>query len=177
MTFTLSEADRYTALSLQMSLPKQIQAVGITAGSALQSTHQALQGEVENGLLSIILYSPQSTLLVKEGADFSIQLRSTEKLNDAQYTLSLTEIRLADQQGMETKLNDQSVLLQTGSVTGINKNSVLPKGKLSIYNAAGKLVVQAFGDGTTPLQGYTTNLGSGVYVVKCGSATCKFVKK
>ncbi len=177
ITFTLGEADNYTALSLQMSLPEQIQAVDISVGSALQDTHQVLQGEVENGLLSIILYSPQSTLFANDGANFSIQLRSTENLNDTQHSLSLTDIRFADRQGMETKLTDQSVILQTGSVTGINKISTLPERKLFIYNAAGKLVRQAFCNGTTSLQDHTTNLGSGVYVVKCGSATFKFVKK
>ncbi len=111
MTFTLSEATDYTALSFQLSLPEEIQAVGIVAGEVLQPTHQVLKGEPNGGTVNVILYSPQSTLLPETDAIFSIQLQSVENLGNAEYTLSLTDIRLSDTQGVETKLNDRNIVL------------------------------------------------------------------
>ncbi len=113
VTFTFSEVTNYTALSLQLSLPEQLNAVDIVAGSALESTHQVLMGEIGNGLLNVILYSPQNTLLPGGGATFTLQLESTEKLGDAQQIISVMDIRLSDVQGVETKLSDQSIALQS----------------------------------------------------------------
>ncbi len=113
VTFTFSEVTNYTALSLQLSLPEQLNAVDIVAGSALESTHQVLMGEIGNGLLNVILYSPQNTLLPGGGATFTLQLESTENLGDAQQIISVMDIRLSDVQGVETKLSDQSIALQS----------------------------------------------------------------
>ncbi len=111
MTFTLTDAAHYTALSLQLSLPELIQPVEITAGTALQHTHQILMGQPTNGYWDIILYSPQSALLPESDTTFCIRLEAVEKLEDAEYPLSLTNICLADAQGMETDLSDSNTHL------------------------------------------------------------------
>ncbi len=111
MTFTLSEVTNYTALSLQLTLPEQVQAASIAAGTALQATHEVLMGRPTNGSLKIILYSSQSALLPAGEATFSLQLQSSEALSETEYALALSDIRFADAQGAETKVDDKSVVL------------------------------------------------------------------
>ncbi len=111
VTFTLSEVTDFTALSLQLSLPEQLRAVDISAGAEIASTHQVLMGEVGTGVWNVIHYSQLSALFAQVGATFSIRLQSSEKLGNSRHTLSLSDIRLADVQGVETKMNSQSVEL------------------------------------------------------------------
>ncbi len=113
LTFTLAEAGQHTALSFQLTLPEEIEASASEIGTGLQSTHELLMGQPDNAALQFILYSAQSTLLPTTDATFTLQLQSVggETLGDAEYLLSLTDIRFADVQGVETLLADQSIVL------------------------------------------------------------------
>ncbi len=123
MTVSLDNVTGFTALSLQMDLPATLQTGEAAVGTALQSTHQIMAGKPADGLWNVILYSPQSALLSGSNASFTIQLHSAEGLAGGSYTLPLTDIRLADAQGAETKLEDMNVVLQSTLPTSI----VLPQ--------------------------------------------------
>ncbi len=123
LTFTLAEVSRHTALSLQITLPEQLKVAGTSLSDALKSSHELRTGQNADGTLKIILYSPQSTLLPGQNAAFTLQLQAAdgEALIEETYTLALTDIRFADAQGVETKLDDSSVVLQnTPSAPGLS---------------------------------------------------------
>ncbi len=110
VTFTLGEAADFTALSFQLSLPEQLQLADATPGAEIAATHQVVKGEVEDNVWNVILYSPQSTLFAAP-TTFSITLQAAENLGNSQHTLSLSDIRLANVEGVETKLDNQTVEL------------------------------------------------------------------
>ncbi len=120
MTVSLADVSRFSAMSLRMELPAELQAGDVTLGTVLQSTHQIQLGELENGCRSIILYSPQSTLLGATDATFAVRLHAATELPAGQYTVSLTDIRLADAQGAETKLENSEVVLQNNLYDAIS---------------------------------------------------------
>ncbi len=103
----------FTALSMKMDLPAGLQAAEPVIGDVLQSSHQLMVGKPADGLWNVILYSPQSALLGEAVVSFTIQLQATADLAGGQYTLPLTDIRLADVQGAETKLEDVSVTFES----------------------------------------------------------------
>ncbi len=115
MTFSINGAASFSALSLQLALPEQIQASNITAGTALQATHEVKLGKPANGEWPIVLYSDQCALIPAEGATVTVQLSSTASLGTAEFSLYLKDIRLANVQGTEIKLKEV-VLKSTGAV-------------------------------------------------------------
>ncbi len=112
LAVSLTDVSGFTALSMKMDLPAGLQAAEPTLEDALQSSHQLVVGKPADALWNVILYSPQSTLLGETDVTFTIQLQASVGLGYGQYTLPLTDIRLADAQGVETKLEDMNVVLQ-----------------------------------------------------------------
>ncbi len=121
LTLSLQEASAYTALQANIALPTGLTAADPTSGTLFTSDHQAVCGTLDDGTISLICYSPSSTVFAdNSGTLATLTLTASSALPVGTYTVTLSDIRLSDALGNETPLADITVELKsTDGTNGI----------------------------------------------------------
>lgn len=139
LTLTLQGAQAYTALQSHLALPEGLTPSTPVVGAVAADSHQAVCGTLTDGTGSLVVYSASSTAFAAQGeALVTLTLTAANPLNPGTYTLTLTNVRLANAEGAETRLADVPLTFQSTYDPSVGLAAVVSdEASLPVYTLQG----------------------------------------
>lgn len=132
----------------------------------------------EDGTRVVLCYSIAAIATTEPGEVSKLVFEIDPTVTAGKYNIELLETECSLGGQIVSTYTTYTATITVDDATGIDNigTSWAPKGKVAIYNVAGKMVKQVITDGSKTIEDCLTDQQSGIYLIRTEKGTFKIVK-